>query len=277
MSRRRKDPALLWLLGGTGFYLAIILLLPLAALLQKALGNGWAGLWAAISTPRVLASLRVTFACAFVAAFATTALGGLLAWVLVRYRFFGRRLFDALIDLPFALPTAVAGITLTALLAPSGWLGKPLAALGIRAAYTPLGIMVALVFVGLPLVVRTVQPVLQEMDPDVEEAAACLGAGPGLTFRRVIFPQFSGALFAGFTLAFARGLGEYGSVVFISGNLPFKTEVAPLLILTKLEEYDISGAAAVAAASLGLSLLLLLLFARLRRRFGPTASDGSPA
>jgi sulfate transport system permease protein len=273
MSRaKRRDPALPWLLGATGLYLGIVLLLPLAALIQTALGKGWGAAWSALSTPRVLASLRLTFVVAFAAALVTTALGGLVAWVLVRYRFFGRRLFDALIDLPFALPTAVAGIALTSLLAPTGWLGAPLAAVGVKAAYTPLGIVVALVFVGLPLVVRTVQPVLQEMDPDVEEAAACLGAGPWLAFRRVVFPQFSGALFAGFTLAFARGLGEYGSVVFISGNLPFKTEIAPLLILTKLEEYDINGAAAIACASLGLSLVLLLLFARLRRRF-----EGSPA
>lgn len=267
MRAPRRDAVTGWLLTGTWAYLGIILLLPLAALLQKALGQGWGAAWDALSTPRVAASLRLTFACALGAALATTLLGGLVAWVLVRYRFRGRRFFDALIDLPFALPTAVAGITLTALLAPGGWLGRPLAALGIQAAYTPLGIMVALVFVGLPLVVRTVQPVLQEMDPDVEEAAACLGAGPWLSFRRVVFPQFSGALFAGFTLAFARGLGEYGSVVFISGNLPFNTEIAPLLILTKLEEYDISGAAAIAVASLGLSLLLLLIFARLRGRF----------
>ncbi len=277
MRARRKDPVLPWLLAGTGLYLGLILLLPLAALLQKALGQGWGAAWAAISAPRVVASLRVTFACALGAAFAATLLGGLVAWVLVRYRFAGRRFFDALIDLPFALPTAVAGITLTALLAPGGWLGRPLAALGIQAAYAPLGIMVALLFVSLPLVVRTVQPVLQEMDPDVEEAAACLGAGPWLTFCRVLFPQFSGALFAGFTLAFARGLGEYGSVVFISGNLPFKTEIAPLLILTKLEEYDVHGAAAIAAASLALSLLLLLAFARLRRRFLPAGGEGGLA
>jgi sulfate transport system permease protein len=269
MSARRRDPVLGWLLLGTGLYLGVILLLPLAALLQKAFSQGWGPAWAALATPRVAASLRLTFACALGAALFTTLLGGLVAWVLVRYRFFGRRFFDAIIDLPFALPTAVAGITLTALLAPGGWLGRPLAAWGVEVAYTPLGIMVALVFVSLPLVVRSVQPVLQEMDPDVEEAAACLGAGPWTTFRRVLLPQFSGALFAGFTLAFARGLGEYGSVVFISGNLPFRTEIAPLLILTKLEEYDIPGASAVAVASLGLSLAILLGFARLRRRFEP--------
>jgi sulfate transport system permease protein len=274
MSARRKDPVLPWLLGGTGLYLAVILVLPLLALLQKALGQGWGPAWAAISTPRVAASLRLTFLCALGGAIAATLLGGLVAWVLVRYKFFGRRILDALIDLPFALPTAVAGITLTALLAPDGWLGRPLAGLGVKAAYAPLGIVIALVFVSLPLVVRTVQPVLQELDGDVEEAAACLGAGPWLTFRRILFPQFRGALFAGFTLAFARGLGEYGSVVFISGNLPFKTEIAPLLILTKLEEYDISGAAAIAVASLALSLALLLAFARLHRRLGPSSEEG---
>lgn len=266
--RRRRDPVLGWLLAGTGLYLGLILLLPLAALLHKGLGQGLGPAWAALATPRVAASLRLTFGCALAAALVATALGGLVAWVLVRYRFAGRRFFDALVDLPFALPTAVAGIALTTLLAPAGWLGKPLATLGLPVAYTPLGIVVALVFVGLPLVVRTVQPVLQDLDPDVEEAAACLGAGPGLTFRRVVFPQFRGALFGGFTLAFARGLGEYGSVVFISGNLPFRTEIAPLLILTKLEEFDIPGAAALAVTCLALSLVLLLAFARLRRRFG---------
>jgi sulfate transport system permease protein len=271
--RRRFDRSLAWLLAGTGLYLAVVLVLPLAALVQAALGQGAGAAWQAISAPRVGASLRLTFACALAAALLNTLLGGLVAWVLVRYRFFGRRVVDSLVDLPFALPTAVAGITLTTLFAADGWLGRPLAALGIRAVYTPLGIVIALVFVGLPLVVRTVQPVLQEMDPDVEEAAACLGAGPWTTFRRVLLPQFSGALFAGFTLAFARGLGEYGSVVFISGNLPYHTEIAPLLIVTKLEEYDFAGAAAVAAACLAVSLLLLLAFARLRGRF----ESGRPA
>jgi sulfate transport system permease protein len=268
MKAPKQDRLLGWLLASTALYLLLVLGLPLLALGQKASEGGWQAFAGALQHPRVLASLRLTFLCALLGGVASAMLGGLVAWVLVRYPFPGRRFFDALVDLPFALPTAVAGITLTTLWAPDGWLGSLAAHAGIGAVYSPLGIVLALVFVGLPLVVRTVQPVLQEMDPDVEEAAACLGAGPWLRFRRVLLPQFSGALFAGFTLAFARGLGEYGSVVFISGNLPFKTEIAPLLILTKLEEYDIAGASAIAVVCLGLSLLALLGFARLRKRFG---------
>lgn len=268
MRAPRRDHVLGWLLATTGLYLVLVLGLPLLALGQKAIQDGWAAPFKALQSPRVLASLRLTFLCAVLGGLLSAFLGGLVAWVLVRYPFPGRGFFDALVDLPFALPTAVAGITLTTLWAPDGWLGAPLARLGLKAVYTPLGIVLALVFVGLPLVVRTVQPVMQEMDPDVEEAAACLGASPWMRFRRVLLPQFRGALFAGFTLAFARGLGEYGSVVFISGNLPFKTEIAPLLILTKLEEYDIVGASAVAVVCLVLSLAALLGFARLRRHFG---------
>lgn len=265
--KRRFDTILAWLLVGTSLYLSLVLLLPLAALVHSALEGGLRAAWAAVAGPRVLASLRLTIGCSLVAACINVLLGALVAWVLVRQRFPGRRLVDSLVDLPFALPTAVAGIALTALFSAEGCLGRPLAALGLPVAYTPLGIVVALVFVGFPLVVRTVQPVLQELDPDVEEAAACLGAGPWTVFRRILLPQLSGALFGGFTLAFARGLGEYGSVVFISGNLPFRTEIASLLIMTKLEEYDMVGASALAAACLALNLVLLLGFARLRRRF----------
>jgi sulfate transport system permease protein len=213
----------------------------------------------AISSPRVLASYRLTFGMALLAALINAVFGLILAWVLVRYRFIGRRWVDALIDLPFALPTAVAGIALTALYAQNGWIGQHLAQLGLRVAFTPWGVLVALIFIGLPFVVRTVQPVLQELEPELEEAAASLGAGRGQVFLQVIFPALLPALFTGFALAFARAVGEYGSVIFIAGNIPMVSEITPLMIITKLEQYDYVGASAIATLMLAVSLLLLLL------------------
>ena len=244
-------------LGFTLGYLSLLVLIPLATIFVKSAGLGWAGFWEAATTPRVLASYRVTFGTAFAAAALNAGFGFLVAWVLVRYRFPGRKLIDAMVDLPFALPTAVAGIALTTLYAPNGWLGKPLAALGVKAAYTPLGIVIALTFIGLPFVVRTVQPVLQDLEAEVEEAAASLGAGRWQTFRRVLFPAIAPALLTGFALAFARAVGEYGSVVFISGNMPMKTEIAPLLIMTKLDQFDYAGATTIGVVMLVMSFVLL--------------------
>jgi len=259
-------------LGFTVLYLSLIVLIPLSATFLKAAQLGWEGIWQAISSPRVLASYRLTFGASLFAATVNLVFGLLVAWVLVRYRFPGRRLVDALVDLPFALPTAVAGIALTALYAPNGWLGALLVPLGVKVAFTPLGIVVALIFIGLPFVVRTVQPVLEDAEAELEEAAASLGAGRLTTFRRVILPTIWPALLTGFTLAFARALGEYGSVIFIAGNLPFVSEITPLLIITKLEQYDYAGATAIAASMLTLSFLLLLpinlLQAWSRRRTG---------
>lgn len=254
-------------LGYTLFYLGLIVLLPLAALFSKAATLGAPQWWALVTDPRVLASFRVTFGCAAAAAVADLGIGLLAAWVLVRYSFPGRRLMDALIDLPIAMPTAVAGITLVTLFVPNGWIGRWLEPMGIHVAFTPLGITLALIFIGLPLMVRSVQPVLQELDPDVEEAAACLGASRWTTFRHVLLPQLAPALTTGFTLSFARVIGEYGSVVFIAGNMPYKTEVVPLLIITKLEQYDYAGATALGALSLGVSFALLLLINLLKRRY----------
>jgi sulfate transport system permease protein len=244
-------------LGFTLGYLSLLVLIPLATIFVKSAGLGWAGFWEAATTPRVLASYRVTFGTAFAAAALNAIFGFLVAWVLVRYPFPGRKLIDAMVDLPFALPTAVAGIALTTLYAPNGWLGKPLAALGVKAAYTPLGIVIALTFIGLPFVVRTVQPVLQDLETEMEEAAASLGAGRWQTFRRVLLPAIAPALLTGFALAFARAVGEYGSVVFISGNMPMKTEIAPLLIMTKLDQFDYAGATAIGVVMLLMSFVLL--------------------
>ncbi|HEX9106783.1 MAG TPA: sulfate ABC transporter permease subunit CysT [Longimicrobiales bacterium] len=244
-------------LGFTLFYLSLIVLLPLGALAFKATSLSWAGFWATVSSPRVLAAYRLSFGAALAAAVVNAVFGLVVAWVLVRYRFPGRRLIDALVDLPFALPTAVAGITLTALFAKNGWLGRPLYQLGIDVAYTPLGITLALVFIGLPFVVRTVQPVLQDLEADREEASAMLGASRWQTLRGIVFPELAPALVTGFALAFARATGEYGSIVFISGNMPMKTEIAPLVIITKLEEYDYAGATAVALVMLALSFSML--------------------
>ena len=246
-------------LGLTLLYLGLIVLIPLSATLSKSLQLGPAAFWAAATAPRVLAAYRVSFGCALVAALINLVFGLLMSWVLVRYRFVGRRMLDALVDLPFALPTAVAGIALTALYAPKGWIGQHLVAHGWKIAFTPLGIVVALVFVGLPFVVRTVQPVLESLEPACEEAAASLGATRLQTFLRVVFPVLLPALMTGFAMAFARGIGEYGSVIFIAGNMPMVSEIAPLLIITKLEQYDYSGATAIAMTLLTVSFAMLLV------------------
>jgi sulfate transport system permease protein len=267
MARDRRSvlPGFGLTLGFTLSYLSLLVLIPLAGLFVKSASLGFDAFFAAVTSPRALASYRLSFGAAFAAAALNAVFGLVIAWVLVRYRFPGRRLFDALVDLPFALPTAVAGITLTALLAKNGWIGAPLAPLGIEVAYTPLGVTLALVFIGLPFVVRTVQPVLQDLEPELEEAAASLGASRWLTFRRVVFPILWPALTTGFALAFARGVGEYGSVVFISGNLPMRTEIAPLLIVTQLEQYDYAGATGIAVVLLVISFALLLGINALQR------------
>jgi sulfate transport system permease protein len=245
-------------LGITCTYLSLMVLLPLATVFARTTDLSWADFWATVTNPRVVASYRVTFGASFLAALVNTVFGLLVAWVLVRYRFPGRRLVDAMVDLPFALPTAVAGIALTTLYASNGWVGRYLEPLGIKVSYTWLGITVALIFIGLPFVVRTVQPVLDDLEVEVEEAAASLGARRWQTFARVVFPTVAPALLTGFALAFARAIGEYGSVVFISGNMPMKTEIVPLLIITKLEQYDYPGATAVALVMLVTSFVLLL-------------------
>ena len=252
-------------MGFTVFYLSLIVLIPLATVFWKSGTLGWEHFWAAISDPRAVASYKLTFGASLVASLVNAVFGLLVAWVLVRYTFPGRGLVDALIDLPFALPTAVGGIALTTAYATNGWLGAPLEKLGIKVAYTPLGITVALIFIGLPFVVRTVQPVLQELEVAVEEAAHTLGASRGQTFRRVIVPHVLPALLTGFALAFARAVGEYGSVVFIAGNMPMKTEITSLLIITKLEQYDYPGATAIAVVMLTISFAMLLLINALQR------------
>jgi sulfate/thiosulfate transport system permease protein len=245
-------------LGITCTYLSLMVLLPLATVFTRTADLTWNDFWGTVTNHRVLASYRVTFGASLVAALVNTVFGLLVAWVLVRYRFPGRRLVDAIVDLPFALPTAVAGISLTTLYASNGWVGRYLEPLGIKVAYTWVGITVALIFIGLPFVVRTVQPVLADLEVDVEEAAASLGARRWQTFTRVVLPTVAPALLTGFALAFARAIGEYGSVVFISGNMPMKTEIVPLLIITKLEQYDYAGATAVALVMLLASFALLL-------------------
>ena len=245
-------------LGFTVTYLGLVVLIPLSTIFVKSAGLGWSGLVATVTTPRVLASLRLSLLASLAAAVVSGVFGLVVAWVLVRYPFPGRRMIDALVDLPFALPTAVAGIALTTLYGPNGWLGARLALLGIKVAFTPLGVVVALTFIGLPFVIRTLQPVLEDLEADVEEAAASLGASRWQTFRRVLLPAIRPALTTGFTLAFARAVGEYGSVVFISGNMPMRTEIAPLLIMTKLEQYDYPGAAAIAVVLLVISFALLV-------------------
>ncbi|WP_314589602.1 sulfate ABC transporter permease subunit CysT [Paenibacillus terrigena] len=246
-------------LGYSIFYLSIIVLIPLASLFVETANASWDKIWQTISDPRVIASYRVTFLSAFYAAVINVIFGLLLAWVLVRYKFPGKKLIDGIIDLPFALPTAVAGIALTAIYAENGIIGKLFAPLGIKIAYTQIGITIALIFIGLPFVVRTVQPVLQELDREIEEAAVTLGAYRWRTFRNVILPELTPALWTGFALAFARAVGEYGSVVFIAGNMPFKTEIAPLLIMTKLEQFDYAGATAIALVMLLSSFVMLLV------------------
>jgi sulfate transport system permease protein len=252
-------------MGFTVFYLSLIVLIPLATVFWKSGTLGWEHFWTAVSDPRAVASYKLTFGASLAASLVNAVFGLLVAWVLVRYTFPGRGLVDALIDLPFALPTAVGGIALTTAYATNGWLGAPLEKLGVKVAYTPLGITVALIFIGLPFVVRTVQPVLQELEVAVEEAAHTLGASRGQTFRRVIVPHVLPALLTGFALAFARAVGEYGSVVFIAGNMPMKTEITSLLIITKLEQYDYPGATAIAVVMLTISFAMLLLINALQR------------
>ena len=247
-------------------YLSLIVLIPLSAVFLKSVSSSWSHMWKVVSAPNVLAAYRLSFGASLVAGLISVVAGFLVAWVLVRYDFWGKPLADALVDLPFALPTAVAGISLTSLYAENGWLGRYLAPLGIKVAFTPLGIVVALTFIGLPFVVRSAQPVLADAERELEEAASSLGATRLQIFFRVILPIVRPALFTGFTLAFARALGEYGSVIFISGNLPMKTEIAPLLIVTKLEQYDYAGATAIAAVMLIASFLLLLGVNVLQRR-----------
>ena len=245
-------------LGYALTYLGLIVLLPLAALIARPAELGLGGFVDVVREPRVLASLRLSFGCALIAATVNVVFGVVAAWVLVRYRFPGRKVIDAMVDLPFALPTAVAGIALTALYAPNGLVGSMLEPLGIKIAFTPAGVVLALVFIGLPFVVRTVQPVIQDLDREAEEAAACLGADYRQTMARVVLPALLPAILTGYALAFARATGEYGSVIFIAGNMPMISEIAPLVIITKLEQYDYAGAAAVGVVMLGLSLVLLL-------------------
>lgn len=252
-------PGLSLSLGYTLFYLGVIVLLPMAALVGKTMTLSWPQFWSIVTHPQVVASYQLTFGTALFAALINLIFGSLVAWVLVRYQFRARRLVDALIDLPFALPTAVAGIALVAIYGPNGPIGAPLLQAGIKVAYTPLGITLALIFIGFPFVVRTIQPVLEDFEQELEEAAAALGAGRWYTIRRVIIPHLLPSLLTGFALAFARGVGEYGSVIFIAGNLPFVSEITPLLIVTKLEQFDYPGATAIACAMLSFSLLMLLI------------------
>lgn len=258
--KRKTLPGFKLSLGYTIFYLVLIVLIPLSTLFFKTSTMSFADFLEAVTSPRTLAAYRLSFGAAFVAAAVNAVFGFLIAWVLARYTFPGKSIVDALVDLPFALPTAVAGIALTAIYAPNGWIGRYAALFGVKTAFSELGIVLALIFIGLPFVVRTVQPVLEDLDPAIEEAAASLGAGRWQTFKKVIFPTLFPPLVTGFTMAFARAIGEYGSVIFISGNMPMKTEIVPLLIMTKLEQYDYAGATAIAVvmllASFGLFLLI---------------------
>lgn len=256
---RKVLPGFHLTLGYTVLYLSLIVLIPLSALVFKTFSLSWDQFWSAVTSPRVLASYRLTFGASFIAAVVNVFFGLLVAWVLVRYRFPGKRIVDALVDLPFALPTAVAGIALTALLAGNGWIGQYLEPMGIKLAFTPNGVVIALIFIGLPFVVRTVQPVLEESEKELEEAAMCLGATRLQTFRHVILPAITPALLTGFAMAFARAIGEYGSVIFIAGNMPMVSEITPLIIIGKLEQYDYAGATAVATVMLIFSFILLLV------------------
>jgi len=269
---RRVLPGFNLTLGFTLLYLSLIVLIPLSALVLKTFTLTWAQFWAAVASPRVVAAYQLTFGASLVAALVNVVAGLLVAWVLVRYSFPGKKIIDALVDLPFALPTAVAGIALTALLADNGWVGQLLAPHGIQLAFNRNGVVIALIFIGLPFVVRTVQPVLEDTEKELEEAATCLGASRWQTFRFVIFPSIAPALLTGFAMAFARAIGEYGSVIFIAGNMPMVSEITPLIIIGKLEQYDYAGATAVAVVMLGFSFVLLLVINALqvlqRRRSG---------
>ncbi len=245
-------------MGYTIFYLSIIVLLPLSAMFIRAGSHGLGEFWQVITAPRVMAAYKLTFGASLIAALINAVFGFMVAWVLVRYAFPGKRLIDAMVDLPFALPTAVSGIALVAIYSRNGWLGQYLEPMGIKAAYTPIGVTIALTFIGLPFVVRTLQPALEDLDAEVEEAAASLGATRWQTLYRIIVPTIMPAMLTGFTLAFARAVGEYGSVVFISGNMPMKTEIVPLLIIAKLEQYDTTGATAIGASMLIISFIILL-------------------
>ncbi|AWL29555.1 sulfate ABC transporter permease subunit CysT [Acinetobacter defluvii] len=273
--RSRVLPGFGLSLGFTLAYLSLIVLIPLSAVFIKSLGVGWEGLWEILSSERILKSLQLSFSTAIVAALINVVFGLLLAWCLVRYTFPGKRIVDALVDLPFALPTAVAGIALTSLYAPTGWIGQYLEPLGIKVAYTPIGITLALIFIGIPFVVRTVQPVLSDFETELEEAASALGANRFQIITKVILPVLFPALLTGFALAFARGVGEYGSVIFIAGNQPFETEIAPLMIISRLEEYDYAGATTIAVVMLVISFAILfvinLVQAWASRRTGRTA------
>ncbi len=272
MARSRTLPGFGLTMGYTLVYLSLIVLIPLAALAVKTAELSWGELWRLATSPRALASYKITFGASLIAATINVVFGTLLAWALVRYRFWGRGIVDAIVDIPFALPTAVSGLALTTVLAPTGVIGQFLSPLGIQAVFSPLGITLALVFIGLPFVVRTVQPVLEELEPEIEEAAAVLGASRAQTVWRVIFPPLVPAMLTGFALAFARAIGEYGSVVFIAGNKQFETEITPLLIMSRLEEYDYAGATALALVMLVVSFVMLLaingLGAWSRRRAG---------
>ncbi|OTG99067.1 sulfate ABC transporter permease subunit CysT [Acinetobacter sp. ANC 4973] len=273
--RSRVLPGFGLSLGFTLAYLSLIVLIPLSAVFIKSLGIGWDGLWEILSSERILKSLQLSFSAALIAALINVVFGLLLAWCLVRYTFPGKRIVDALVDLPFALPTAVAGIALTSLYAPTGWIGQYLEPIGIKVAYTPIGITLALIFIGLPFVVRTVQPVLSDLETELEEAASALGANRLQIVTKIIMPILFPALLTGFALAFARGVGEYGSVIFIAGNQPFETEIAPLMIISRLEEYDYAGATTIAVVMLVLSFAILFLINLLQawasRRTGRTA------
>ncbi|OTG91037.1 sulfate ABC transporter permease subunit CysT [Acinetobacter sp. ANC 3813] len=273
--RSRVLPGFGLSLGFTLAYLSLIVLIPLSAVFIKSIGIGWDGLWEILSSERILKSLQLSFSAAIIAALVNVVFGLLLAWCLVRYSFPGKRIVDALVDLPFALPTAVAGIALTSLYAPTGWIGQYLEPIGIKVAYTPIGITLALIFIGIPFVVRTVQPVLSDLETELEEAASALGANRFQIITKVILPILFPALITGFALAFARGVGEYGSVIFIAGNQPFETEIAPLMIISRLEEYDYAGATTIAVVMLVISFAILfvinLIQAWASRRTGRTA------
>jgi len=273
--RRARLPGFGLTMGLTLSYLSLIVLIPLSAIFIRASGLGLGGLWEQLTQPRILAALKLSFLTALIAGLVNAVGGTLVAWVLTRYQFPGRRLVDAAIDLPFALPTAVAGIALTALYSRNGWFGGPIEALGMKVAFAPAGIVIALIFIGLPFAVRTVQPVLESFESELEEASAMLGATRAQTIRRIILPALLPAILTGFALSFARGVGEYGSVVFISGNMPMRTEIAPLLIVTQLEQYNYAGATAIAVAMLVISFLCLFAVNLLQRWSGHRLGQGA--